>query len=206
MSYPPIEPESVPTPPTAPSAVPPAPPTPGQPTPAYGVPQQSYGDQYGNGAVPPAPGQYAGQPYQPQQPYQSPYGAPVGYGAPMYPPQPSPVGEFFRALFSTNFKVFVTSKLLSILYVLVMIGLGLTFILGLISVIGAVITPFGPGVGAGIVTVLVYLIVSAVGMALTLAFARVTLEFFAATIQTAENTHRLVADAEVSKGESPESN
>jgi len=185
MSYPPADPNSTP----GYGAPLPMPPVGADPSSAYGA-QPAY-----SVPQPPPPPAY-GQPYAPPPPPPAPYGQQPYGAAPVYmppqpagPPKPSPIGEFFKALFTFNFKVFVTPKILSILYVLIVVLVGLAFIVGLVTSIGAAIaaSQFGGG-AAGAFGVLVYVVAGAIGVVVTLALMRVTLEFFAATIQTAENT------------------
>ena len=143
--------------------------------PSYGVQQQPYGAQ-----------QYGAQP----QAYSAAYGppAPAVPPQPMAPAKPSPLGEFLRAVVSLDFKTFVTPKVLTVLHVFVMVLAVLSYFGGLISAISAAVWSESP---ISVVSVLLYIVTGAVGVVVIVAVARVMLEFFAATIQTAENSAKV---------------
>ncbi|MDR1710585.1 MAG: DUF4282 domain-containing protein [Propionibacteriaceae bacterium] len=152
-------------------------------------PQQPYG-----GYQPPA-GDWQNQGGYQQQPvggFQQPAG---GYQQqPGYPPA-GPPNEyaqalkvdpgFMKTLFSPNFSYFVTPKIVSALYVVLMVVLGLSW---LIMVIASFINNAAVGFGA--------LILGAVYVFLMLILVRISLEFYVAAIRTAENTTKLVEKAE----------
>lgn len=160
-----------------------------------------YGAPVSQPTPPPAPyGSAAGQ-YTPPQgqyvPSQAQYAPPQGQYPPQpgdYPPVPpsapgrfdAPLSSlkdpsFFPTLFSFDFTHFITLKVLSALYGLLMLALGLGYVV-------AVISSFMQSAGFG----LVVLILGAVGLLIYLILARISLEFYAAAIRTAENTTKLL--------------
>lgn len=88
---------------------------------------------------------------------------------------------FFAGLFDFSFSKFITTKVLGVLYALIVVALAIGW---LVAVIGGFTTNVWLGLAAlilGPIFLLVYLI-----------FARITLEFYAAAIRTASNTGQLV--------------
>lgn len=133
-------------------------------------PPQSQPPQYGAG-------QYgAGQPGQPQ------YGAPQGQ-----PPQSSgPSGPetldakgFFAALFDWRFHTLITPKIVSIVYLVGMILIGLMWLVALVQ--GFSLDPL-----AGVFVLLVGPVMAVV----YLAFWRMTLELYFAIVRMSDDIHR----------------
>jgi hypothetical protein len=132
---------------------------------------------------PPPPEQNPGQ----FPPYGGPpqSGPPPGYGMPAYPSaggQPPPDvggGGFFAALFDFSFSSFVTPKIVKLVYVLATIGLGLLYLLFVIS-------GFTKNAGVGILVLLVGAVVTLV----YLAFIRMTLEFYYAIVRMSEDINQ----------------
>lgn len=93
-------------------------------------------------------------------------------------PQPEPAAQapsaqsFFSSLFDVRFSRYVTPSVVTVLYVLGMVAIGLTFIVYLI-------TAFSLSTGAGIVTLLIGPVVAL----LALVWLRVTLEFYLAVVR-----------------------
>lgn len=88
---------------------------------------------------------------------------------------------FFGALFDFSFTEFVTSKIITFIYALSVIGVALGYI---VSVIGGFAQGFLAGVGA--------LIVGGIIALLILAYIRVALEFFMILFRIYENTRLMV--------------
>ena len=167
------------------------------PSSPYGPPDEP--QQYpGSPPVPPGPayGQPGGQYPPPQQAWQQDQDDPRAASS---APQPSFAGppdaphsarqslaalrdpSFFPTLFSLDFNHFITGRVLGVVYGLIMVLLGIGYLV-------AVVTAFNNSAGAGILTV----VVGALAFVVYLIFARITLEFYAAMIKTAENTGRLL--------------
>lgn len=166
------------------------------PPPPYGPPDE--GPQY-PGSQPTPPGPQYGQPSQHLPPTPPP--------SQQYPGQPTPSSssrsphpgppddpsatrqswsalrspDFFRTLFSLDFNRFITGRVLGVVYGLIMVLLAITYLV-------VVVAAFTQNAGVGILT----LLVGALAFLVYLIFARITLEFYAATIKTAENTGRLL--------------
>lgn len=87
-----------------------------------------------------------------------------------------------KELFDFNFNSFVTPKVVKIVYILIIIGLGILYL-------GIVIGSFTESAAAGF---LVLIIVGPLVVLIYLALARMGLESLIATIRTAENTGELV--------------
>lgn len=95
---------------------------------------------------------------------------------------------FFAALFDFSFSKFITQKVLGVLYALLAVVLVLTYV-------GAVIAAFVANAGLGIAVLILGPIVALI----YLIFARITLEFYAAAIRTAQNTGTLVGQGGVKR-------
>lgn len=175
-SQPPQNPNVPPPPPGGQHSAPGQPPQAGPPPPPGQPPQP--GQQPG-GYQP----QSAGQPPPPQgyQPPAAGYGA-GGPGSPQwtqgYGPQDE--GNFFSNLFDFNFTRFVTPSVVKILYVLLLVLLGLTYLTW-------VIAGFSEGFGWGLLALIGGALISLV----TLILYRVGLEVLVAVIQVAKNTGQL---------------
>ena len=138
-------------------------------------PPSPYQPQQGQpGQVPPPPPAYGQQPAQPGQQQ-------WGYGAPAAPQGPS--GEtpknFFAALFDWKFHTLITPKLVSWVYLAVMI---LSALYWLFLVFAGFATE--PAVGV------LVLLVGPVVLLVSLAFFRMTLEFYFALVRMSDDIHR----------------
>ena len=109
--------------------------------------------------------------------------SPSGRGRPRV--KGSSEGTFFGTLFSTNFDPFCTRNIASTLY-------GVMIAVVVLEFIGSVVYV---GVEHGQPWTWLAILVSGIGAMVTLAVARVFLEFVVATIKTAENTSYLAATA-----------
>lgn len=145
-----------------PGGQPPTPPYPGpqQPRPPLGQPPPGYGQQ-------PPPGQYVQAPAYPPGQYP--------------PPGNSSASGFFGSLFDFSFSSFVGPKLIKVLYVLITVVTGLTWLLYII---------FGFASGYPILGLLA-LIGGGIFSVISLAFSRVTLEFFMAIFRMSEDIRML---------------
>jgi hypothetical protein len=139
------------------------------------------------GSYAPGYGQQPGSPYgapQGQSPYGAPYGGP-GYGAPagvgpggLAPP--GPPRNFFGALFDFSFDSFATPVVIRALYVLVLIGIALGYVVAVII-----------GFTQGALTGLAFLVGGAVVAFVYLVLARITLELYYAVVRIAEDVRVL---------------
>ena len=165
--------------------------------PGYGQ-QQQRSDQPGYGASYPPPAQ---QGYgQAAPPWAPPAGQPAAQGSSAWsggspPPAPYPAGlgpggglpptnpqGFFGALFDFGFNSFATPVVIKVLYILSLVGIGLFYVL-------AVVSGFAQDPLVGLIT----LVAGAVVALLTLVYIRVLLEVLFATIRIAEDV-RLLRD------------
>ena len=99
---------------------------------------------------------------------------------------------FFSALFDFSFKDFITLKFASVIYILV-VALGAVFWVGTLL---TALASFAQGPVSGVVSFLVVLIGGGIAYLLYIIQVRLILEFFAASIRTAQNTSELVAKAD----------
>ena len=144
---------------------PPQGPNPGQP---QGQPAgQQPGQPQGQPQVPPPPPAYGAQP---------PQWAPGAYGAPQGADSPK---NFFAALFDWRFHTLITPKLVSWVYLAVMI---LSVLYWLFMVFAA----FAAEPALGVLVLLVGPIV----LVISLAFFRMTLEFYFALVRMSDDIHR----------------
>ena len=97
---------------------------------------------------------------------------------------------FFRSLFDLSFSSLVTPKIIKIIYVLTLIGIGLLAILFIISA-------FNQSSGFGAVTLL---ILAPIFSLFYIVYARVFLEFFIAVFRMAETNAELVALKRIEMG------
>lgn len=162
--------------------------------------QQPQNDPYAAPGQPPQPSydpnQYPQQGYDPNQyvqpgydpyaqqaQYQQGYAQEQQYGYGQQPgPQPGALqakgSNFFKDLFDLSFQRFITPTVVSVVYLLSMIGIAIWMLV-------MIIAPFmmrSPG--AGVLT----LIIAPIGGLLALAFIRMVLESAVALIRVAENT------------------
>jgi hypothetical protein len=93
---------------------------------------------------------------------------------------------FFGALFDLSFSEFVTTKLIKILYVLLLIVIAIGLVVGLIS---SLVTMFSRG---GFLTGLLGLIFTPIGALIWVIMARVWMELIIVVFRIAENTTDLV--------------
>jgi hypothetical protein len=164
--------------------------------PGYG---QQRSDQPAYGAsYPPPPQQGYGQTAPPwAAPAQQPAGQPAAQGASAWsggsPPVQYPAGlgpggglppanaqGFFGALFDFGFNSFATPVVIKVLYILSLVGIGLTYVL-------AVVSGFAQDPVVGLIT----LVAGAVIALLVLVYIRVLLEVLYATIRIAEDVRHL---------------
>ncbi|WP_017604584.1 DUF4282 domain-containing protein [Nocardiopsis alkaliphila] len=139
---------------------------------------------------------YGQQPQQPQQPHTGGHpgmdsggyhqGLGQGYGAqqaqPGYTAAPAtPAGgtSFFGALFDFSFREFVTSRVIKVLYVLWLIGIGLGVVSGLVSAIASMSLNFFVG--------FLMLLAVLVGGAIAVLLSRVVLELLIVVFRISED-------------------
>ena len=148
----------------------------------YGYQQQG---QYGQGDYQQA--QY-GAGY-PQGGYPQGYGPQGQYGVPSSNNGRKKPGDgFFQALFDFSFSRFITIDFAKVIYAIFLGLIALAWAGGLIaSLIG-----FSEGVGEGFLGLIVYLIVGTALALFATVGARLSLEFYVATVKTAQNTSQLV--------------
>ena len=148
----------------------------------YGYQQQG---QYGQGDFQQA--QY-GAGY-PQGGYPHGYGPQGQYGVPSSNNGRKKPGDgFFQALFDFSFSRFITIDFAKVIYAIFLGLIALAWAAGLIaSLIG-----FSEGVGEGFLGLIVYLIVGTALALFATVGARLSLEFYVATVKTAQNTSKLV--------------
>jgi hypothetical protein len=91
---------------------------------------------------------------------------------------------FFAALFDFRFTTFVTPTIVKVVYVLVTVLIGLTYLI-------ALLTSFRQGAAA----VIVVLVAGAIGALVYLALARISLEFMYAIVRMSEDIHRRLPQA-----------
>ncbi|WP_104105294.1 DUF4282 domain-containing protein [Nocardioides sp. 616] len=133
-------------------------------------PQDPYAQTNPYGAQPPGgPGD--------TNPYTQGYGEPADY--PGGPQGPSRKG-FFASLFDFSFSSFITPMVVKLVYILSVIGLGLTWLF--FTIAGFVSD--SPAVG------LLFLVVGAFMFLLYLCFIRMTLEFYVAIVRMSEDIHQ----------------
>lgn len=129
----------------------------------------------------PPPGRYppaGGQPYVPGP--QGPFGGgPGGYGG---PPQGAfgggrPRDGFFASLFDLSFHHFVTPKIIKVLFILALVGIGL----GMLALIIV-------GFGRGFVTGILFLILALIGGFIYILLARLWLEVVVVLFRIEEHT------------------
>lgn len=113
-----------------------------------------------------------------QQPPPPPGQYPVGPGGQGFPPPEQSKG-FFGALFDFGFHSFVTPSIIKVVYILGLIGIGLTYLFFLIA-------SFSENAGIGIAV----LLLGWIPALLYLALWRVVLEFYYAVIRMSEDIHR----------------
>ncbi|MCM3661501.1 DUF4282 domain-containing protein [Georgenia satyanarayanai] len=138
-------------------------------------PPSPYQPQQGQpGQVPPPPPAYGQQPGQPGQQQ-------WGYGAPAAPQGPS--GEtpknFFAALFDWKFHTLITPKLVSWVYLAVMILSALYWLFVVFA-----------GFAADPVLGVLALLIGPIVLVVSLAFFRMTLEFYFALVRMSDDIHR----------------
>ena len=162
-----------------------APPGYGQPG-GYGPPPEQYGPLpqagQGGGYGPP-------QGYGPPPQYGASYPPPYGPGATMAPPPGGPSGQasgFFGALFDFSFTSFVTPKIIKVLYILVTVFVGLSYLLYTAIAFGR-----DPLLGFA------FLVVGAVFGIAYLALSRVTLEFFMLVFRMSDDIRAMKDRSEV---------
>ncbi len=132
------------------------------------------GAQYGPYASGPAGG---GGGYQPP----AQYGYAPGWGAPPPPPErPQGVG-FLGSLFDLSFRHFITPRMISLLFILSLIGVGLWALV-------MIVYGFTVGAGTGFLTFILALIFVVLGVL----FSRLYLELVVVLFRIAENTGELV--------------
>ncbi len=136
----------------------------------HGYGEQGYGDQG-----------YGQQGYGDQGYGQQGYGR-QGYGYAAAPPvAPAATGKnFFAALFDFSFSTFVTPSIIKVLYILITVFIGLGYLL-------FVITWFSQSALAG----LVVLVLGAVVAIISLALARVFLEFYMAVFRLSDDVQEM---------------
>lgn len=88
--------------------------------------------------------------------------------------------NFFAALFDFRFTTYVTPKVVSVLYVLGMVGIALLYV-------SWVVTASNASAGFGL---LVLLVIGPIVAVLLLTFLRVTLEFYLAMVRLSEDFRR----------------
>ena len=99
-----------------------------------------------------------------------------------------PGDGFFQALFDFSFSRFITIDFAKVIYAIFLGLIALAWAAGLIaSLIG-----FSEGVGEGFLGLIVYLIVGTALALFATVGARLSLEFYVATVKTAQNTSKLV--------------
>jgi Domain of unknown function (DUF4282) len=99
---------------------------------------------------------------------------------------------FLASLFDIHFNSFITRKLLTVIYVLAMIGIGLFFLIALVSALDS-------GGSRG----LLVLIIGPILALLALVYVRVWLEFVAVIFSLYETTRRI--EVELGKASDPRS-
>lgn len=116
-------------------------------------------------------------------PHQPPPAWGQGYGVQPYADggnlMPTTDSGFFRALFDFKFETFVTPKIVKFVYVLATIGIAL----GYLVAVGA---GFIDSLGAGVLI----LVAGAVAAVISLAFIRMTLEFYFAIVRMSQDINR----------------
>ena len=102
------------------------------------------------------------------------------YGQPAAPPPGGPPASkgFFGALFDFTFEYFVTPMIVKVVYILSIVGLGITWLVFLAA-------SFSQGAGAG----LVVLLLGPIAILLYLCLIRMTLEFYLAVTRMSQDIH-----------------
>ena len=93
---------------------------------------------------------------------------------------------FFGALFDLSFSEFVTTKMIKILYILLLILVAIGFVIALFS---GLITMFSRG---GFLAGLVAIVLAAIGALIYIILARMWMELVIVVFRIAENTTELV--------------
>jgi len=93
-------------------------------------------------------------------------------------------GNFFSKLFDFSFKEFLTLQIIKYLYILAVIGAGISAL----GILGTAFTLMGSNFGEGLLT----LVLAPVAFVLLVLLARIVLEAIVATFRIAENTSILV--------------
>ncbi len=97
---------------------------------------------------------------------------------------------FLASLFDISFESLITTKIIKVVYVLYMIGIG-------VAALALVVAAFNSSTGAGI---FVLLIAAPLGSLIYLILIRVFLEAIIALFRIMENTHLMVASAGTATG------
>ena len=154
----------------------------------WGTPSQSADSsqsQYGQGGYTPYGETQYGQGGYGQGGYgpQGQYGVPSSNNG-----RKKPGDGFFQALFDFSFSRFITIDFAKVIYAIFLGLIALAWAGGLIaSLIG-----FSEGVGEGFLGLIVYLIMGTALALFATVGARLSLEFYVATVKTAQNTSQLV--------------
>lgn len=106
--------------------------------------------------------------------------------------------SFFASLFDFSFQSFVTPRILKLLYVLALIGIGIYGLLALTWIIAGFNDPFVP---AGLSVIALLLL--PVGLLFAIIYARVLLEFIAVVFQIGDSAKTL-ASGQVAPRQHPE--